>query len=186
LISVGSIDDPNLGSEPGSSALRQGRIYFLLGNYNSAATLWQEHAIPRLRFDRAVRALEAGRALTRGEAIGVTSAFLSLPTLIGQQASWEFDLAMCWLESGLPGQAAEHFTKALKIFPDLPLRPIAAYYLEKMGKPVPPPSKKATAGQSAAKPELPRGGAPGSTAAPATTAPAVPAPAAAAPAGARP
>jgi hypothetical protein len=34
--------------------------------------------------------------------------------------------------------AAEHFTKALTLAPDMMYRPIAAYYLEKLGKPVPP------------------------------------------------
>src|SRR5262249_7475043 len=52
LLAVGAIDDPNLGPEPGAGALRQGRVYFLLGNYLSAATLWQERAIPRVRQDR--------------------------------------------------------------------------------------------------------------------------------------
>ncbi len=139
-----AIEDPNLGMEPGTSALRQGQVYFLLGNYNSAATMWKDRAIPRLRYERTARALSAGQSLTRGEGIIASNAFLSLPSMIGQQASWEFDLAMCQLESGVPLEAAEHFTKALTIYPDLPVRAIAAYYLEKMGKPVPPPSKAKT------------------------------------------
>ena len=44
---------------------------------------------------------------------------------------------MCELEAGLPTDAGEHFTNALTWAPDLPLRPIAAYYLQKLGKPVP-------------------------------------------------
>jgi len=48
---------------------------------------------------------------------------------------------MCQLEAGSPDDAAEHFTKALTLFPELQFRPIAAYYLERMGKPVPPPPK---------------------------------------------
>ncbi len=158
LLSLGStIDDPNLGSEPGTAALRQGQVYFLLGNYVSAATLWLERAIPRVRFERSMRALTAGQALTRGEAVGTSNAFIGLPSTLGQQASWEYDAAMCLLESGLPDQAATHFTSALKLFPDLPVRAIAAYYLEKMGKPVPPPTKKPAAN---AKTPLPTPGAP--------------------------
>ena len=59
LLSVGAIDDPNLGTEPGSGALRQGRVYFLLGNYLSAASLWRDRAIPRVRMDRSSRSLTA-------------------------------------------------------------------------------------------------------------------------------
>src|SRR5262249_51706157 len=57
LLSVGTVEDPNLGSEPGAPAYRQGMVYFLLGNYLSAASLWQDRAIPRIRFYRSERAL---------------------------------------------------------------------------------------------------------------------------------
>jgi tetratricopeptide (TPR) repeat protein len=142
LLAVGSIDDPNLGTQPGASPTRQGTVYFLLGNYMSAATLWQDRAIPRLRFARSERALNAAAAMIRGEAIQSSNALLTLPGTLTQQASWEYDLAMCKLEGGQPEDAAEHFTKALTLAPDLVVRPIAAYYLDKIGKPVPPPSKR--------------------------------------------
>jgi hypothetical protein len=59
----------------------------------------------------------------------------------------------------VPEEAAEHFTKALTLAPDLVVRPIAAYYLEKIGKPVPPPSKSpggaaAAGGIAASAPSL--------------------------------
>jgi tetratricopeptide (TPR) repeat protein len=141
LLAVGAIDDPNLGSEPGMAALRQGRVYFLLGNYFSAATLWRDRAVPRVRFERSHSVLFAGQGLVRGEAVRATSGFLGIPGTISQQAVWEYDLAMCQLEAGSPDDAAEHFTKSLTLFPELQFRPIAAYYLERMGKPVPPPPK---------------------------------------------
>jgi tetratricopeptide (TPR) repeat protein len=150
LLAVGAIDDPNLGAEPGMAALRQGLVYFLLGNYFSAATLWKDRAIPRLRFDRSQRVLDAGQRLVRGDGIRSTSASLGLPGTISMQASWEYDLAMCQLEAGSPDDAAEHFTKALTLLPELPVRPIAVYYLEKMGKPVPPPPKSTTRAGGAA------------------------------------
>jgi len=140
LLSVGAIDDPNLGAEPGSGALRQGRVYFLLGNYVSAATLWQDRAIPRLRVDRTQKVLKGAANLTRGEAIASTSNYLAIPASLSEQATWEFDLAMCQLEAGTPDEAAVHFTRALTLVPGLAVRPIAAYYLGKIGKPVPPPS----------------------------------------------
>jgi tetratricopeptide (TPR) repeat protein len=143
LLSVGAIDDPNLGVEPGSGALRQGRVYFLLGNYLSAATLWRDRAIPRVRYERSSRAIGAGSVLTRGQAMQAVDTFLTLSGTLSQQASWEFDLAMCDLEAGMPEDAATHFTKALTLAPDLAIRPIAAYYLEKMAKPVPVATKTA-------------------------------------------
>jgi len=142
LLAVGAVDDPNLGAQPGTSALRQGMVYFLLGNYLSAATLWQDRAIPRLRLDRSSRVLSAGTALFRGEAMQATNTLLAVPGTLTQQGSWEYDLALCKLEGGLPEEAAEHFTKALTLAPDLAVRPVAAYYLEKLGKPVPPPTPK--------------------------------------------
>jgi len=141
LLAVGAVDDPNLGAQPGASALRQGMVYFLLGNYLSAATLWQDRAIPRVRYDRSNRVLSAASAFVRGETMPASNAFMAIPGTLSQQAGWEYDLAMCKLEGGLPDEAASHFTKALNLAPDLPLRLIAAYYLEKLGKPVPRPAK---------------------------------------------
>jgi len=163
LLSVGAIDDPNLGPEPGAGALRQGRVYFLLGNYLSASTLWQDRAIPRVRADRSNRVLAAAGILTRGEPTQATNEFMAAPGSLVQQATWEYDLAMCQLEEGRPDEAAVHFTQALTVAPDLPVRAIAAYYLGKMGKPVPPPTKRdrgsakqnASAAKSPLKPAIP-------------------------------
>ena len=55
LLSTGASEDPNLGTEPGTSFLRQGQVYFLLGNYTTAAHLWQERNSPA-----AVRSRHAG------------------------------------------------------------------------------------------------------------------------------
>ena len=85
--------------------------------------------------------LAAATGLTRGDAMQTTNAFLALPTSLGQQATWQYDLGMCQIEAGMPVDAAESLTKALTLAPDLGVRLIAAYYLEKMGKPVPPPAK---------------------------------------------
>ncbi len=148
-----AIDDSNLGSEPGSGASRQGRVYFLLGDYRSAASLWKDRAIPRVRLDRSGRALDGARALLRGEAIRSTDDFLKIPGAFAKQSSWEFDLAMCELEAGVPASASEHFTNALTWAPDLTVRPIAAYYLERIGKPAPELTKsKVTVPQSGPPP----------------------------------
>jgi tetratricopeptide (TPR) repeat protein len=138
LLNVGSIGDPNLGSEPGVATYRQGLVYYLLGNYLSTASLWNERSIPQVRLMRSSRTLDAAKALAHGQAIAAVDQFLGIPGSLDQQASWEFDLAICQLEAGLPDEAARHFTAALTLEPDLSMRPIAAYYLEQMGKPVPP------------------------------------------------
>jgi tetratricopeptide (TPR) repeat protein len=130
-------EDRNLGTEAGTPFMRQGQVYHLLGNYLSAASLWQGRAIPALRFDRSSRALTTAQILGRGELVSAVNAVQTIPGLVTRQASWEFELAQCLLESGTPDQAAEHYTQALKLAPDLPVRPIIAYYLEKMGRPVP-------------------------------------------------
>jgi len=68
---------------------------------------------------------------------------LILPSLVSRQAYWEYELALCLLESGSPDGAADYFTRALKLVPELAVRPIIGYYLEKLGKPVPELPKKA-------------------------------------------
>ncbi len=163
LLSVGSVEDPNLGTEPGTAAYRQGLVYMLLGNYLLTSSLWQDRSIRRVRDDRSFRTLIAGQGMVRGQPLQATNTFLSIPSSLGKQAMWEFDLAMCQLEGGLPDGAAEHFTKALTLEPDLTMRPIAAYYLQKLGKPVPPKSSGAEAGKS--------GGPAGSGSAPTTVSP---------------
>jgi tetratricopeptide (TPR) repeat protein len=138
ILSSGTIGDPAFGTEPGASEHRQATSYFLFGNSDYAATLWEKYAIPRLRYDRGARALGATQALLRGEAKAATGAYMELPEKISQQALWEYDAGLARLEGGVPEVAAEHFTKALTLAPKMAQRPIIAYYLEKMGKPVPP------------------------------------------------
>lgn len=144
LFSTGTINDPAFGSEPGSPALRQGRAYALLGNDEYAATLMSKYAIPALRYTRANTSIAAATGLVRGGIKGTTAALLDIPEKIGVQAQWEFEAGLCHLEAGAPELAAEHFTKALTLVPGMPQRPIAAYYLEKIGKPVPPPPASST------------------------------------------
>ena len=152
LISMAASEDPNLGTEPGMSFMRQGQVFQLLGNYLSAASLWRERAIPRLKYDRSMRALQAAQVTGRGELVPAVNAEESIPTLLTRQGYWEFELGLCLLESGNPERAAEHFTKALEIVPDIATRPLIAYYLGKMGRPVPAAPAKA-AGTAAPVPK---------------------------------
>ncbi len=143
LLNMGALDDPHLGTEPGASFLRQGQIYLLLGNYQTAATLWQTRAIPKLRLERCGRAFSMGQILRRGELVAATNIDLSIPTLINRQATWLYELGLCQLEAGMPESAAESFASALKLAPEIPVRPIIAYYLEHLGKPASELPKKA-------------------------------------------
>ncbi len=138
MLSSGSINDPTFGNEPGVSPMRQGRAYFLLGNPEYASTLWEKYALPPLRYDRGVRALGATMAFMKGDTQSSTASLLEIPEKVRLQAIWEFDDGMCRLEQGLPEPAIEHLTKALTLAPKLALRPVIAYYLEKLGAPVPP------------------------------------------------
>jgi len=139
--------DPN---QPGSAGFRQGQVYQLLGNYASATTLWRERAIPRLAYSRTFKALSAGQRLLLGEAAAATTDNLSLPGMVDREAVWEYELGRNLLESGDPVQAAEHLSKALKLAPDLAYRPLIAYYLERIGEPVPPPKADANANAASA------------------------------------
>ncbi|MBV8610706.1 MAG: hypothetical protein JO034_25025, partial [Singulisphaera sp.] len=142
LLNTGAPEDPNLETEPGMSSLRQGQIYLLLGNYPLAVDLWRR-AIPKLRLERCGRAFSMAQILRRGELVAATDLNFSILTLIKRQATWLFDLGLCQLEAGMPEEAAESFTSALKLAPEIPVRPIIAYYLEHLGRPVSELPKKA-------------------------------------------
>jgi tetratricopeptide (TPR) repeat protein len=139
-------EDPALNTGPGTAAMRQGLVSLLLGNYAVAKALY-ERAIPRLRESEAFQTLTAAQLFLRGDVRTATTQFLEMPNRIGTQASWEFDLGLLLLEAGEPDQVAAHLTKALTLVPNLPLRPVAAYYLGKLGQPVPPLPEKAKASQ---------------------------------------
>ena len=156
MLNSGQISDPIFGSEPGVSPMRQGRAYFLLGNAESASTLWEKYALPPLRYDRGVRSLGTTMAFLKGDPLAATTGLLEIPEKVRLQAAWEFDDGMCRLEQGMPELAAEHLTKALTLAPKLPLRPVIAYYLEKLGQPVPPEEPVVPPAKPAASSEKPK------------------------------
>ncbi len=134
----GNSSDVNLSDGPGTAAMRQGRVFLLLGNYSSTVSLWRREAIPRLKFECALKAPQATRFLIEGDPMATTRTFLELPEEVNRQAVWEFELGMACLEAGQPVDiTAEHLANALTLTPDLSVRPVIAYYLQKLGKPVP-------------------------------------------------
>ena len=135
-----NVDDPSLSTGLGTASYRQGMVYLLLGNYGDTVTLWGDKSIRPLRLQRSLQAPMATQMLLGGDPVASTRMFLELPNKISQQAEWEFELGLVALEGGLPPDlVAEHFESALKLEPNLTVRPVIAYYLEKLGKAVPPP-----------------------------------------------
>lgn len=146
-----AIDDPTLGTEPGMAAFRQGRVYWLLGHYTYASSLWKNYSIPQIRHERSFSAIGAALALLHGDGKQAASTFVGLPTKLSTQATWLNERALCDLESGESSVAAESFTQALTLAPQLPTRRVSAYYLEKLGKPVPPVPEKSAESTTKAK-----------------------------------
>ncbi len=146
--------DPSLG-DPATAAFRQGLVYKLMGNYSYAVMLWQNQALPRLAYDRTSKALDVAGRMKQGDLISAANDGATVPGMLSREASWSFDLGQCLLESGDPEKAADAFTKALTLVPDLALHPLIAYYLEKLGKPVPPEKPAEAAPPASFKPEPP-------------------------------
>jgi hypothetical protein len=155
LIEATQVNDPSLATGPGTAAYRQGQVYALLGNYAEAADYWRRYAIPPLRSAQAMQSLAAARGWLQGEPVNATRALLEIsgipgsPGYVEAQAEWEAQTGLLMLEMGVPldvtdprGQpiqgAASHLRKSLELRPDQPLRPLLAYYLEKLDQPVPP------------------------------------------------
>ncbi|WZO96521.1 hypothetical protein EP7_003514 [Isosphaeraceae bacterium EP7] len=154
LLGGASIDDPTLSDGPGTSAYRNGLVSLLIGNYQNAADCWGTNAIRQIQSFAANESLIAGVFSLRGELKNATNSLLELPAKIGNESAWENDLGMALLEGGInPEQAAQHLTNALTLQPNNPNRPIIAYYLEKLGKPVPPLKSDENSGVVATTPE---------------------------------
>ena len=133
------LNDPALETEPGMALYRQARVQLLLGNYAVAQQLYPQ-AIYNLRSVTTRQALETATAGTLiGDLKLATRVSLGIPSLLATEATWEVELGLILLEAGRPKEAAEAFTRALTLGPVVAARPLVAYYLEQMGKPVPPP-----------------------------------------------
>jgi hypothetical protein len=138
LWTSGNAADQVLSDGPGTAALRQGRVFLLLGNYDSALAVWAREAIPSLRGQRTYSVPMATRALLDGEPDRTTRMLLEIPDEVTRQAVWEFEAGVASLEAGhAVDETASHLTNALKLAPRLTVRPVIAYYLKKLGRPVP-------------------------------------------------
>ena len=127
---------------PGAAQFRQGRVYFLMGDYRTAINLWGTLALPQLRSSRTQDAFDIVKLLLQGEPMAAAQTGLELPSRTDQQANWEYLLGQAMLEQGIPAQAGEPLSSALVLLPDHPARPIIAELLGRLGLDVPPPPEE--------------------------------------------
>lgn len=138
LMMENPMDQSFFQGDPGMPARRRGETYFLLGDYETGIALWRQRAIPAVQDNRAFLALENTRFGLSGDLVAITKSALQIPNQVSQQAIWEYDLGLCLLEAGRLDAAAAHLTRSIELVPNLNTRPVVVYYLEKLGKPVPP------------------------------------------------
>jgi tetratricopeptide (TPR) repeat protein len=138
------VEDTALDTGPGTPSYRNALVSFLLGYHANAISLLRDRAIPQLRQSIAGQAITAARMLFQGQPLQSVQSTLELtgsPAASGQvktQATWLIHLGLIQLEAGDPEGAAASFTNALELDPANSTRPLLAYYLDRLGKPVPP------------------------------------------------
>ena len=137
------LQDRALYSGPGTPEFLNGLVNMLLGFYDNTVTFWRDKAIMQVRLSQGTQGLDVARRLLVGMPQAAVQTTLELTGQPGQtglvetEAAWEFDLALCLLESGDPAEAGRHFTKALTLNPRLVTRPLIEDYLKKLGLPAP-------------------------------------------------
>ena len=149
------VDGATPGLKLARAGYRNGLVHLLLGNYSMTTRYWNNYTLPFIRAAETEQTLNAAREMLNGQAIPALRSIMEVagtpeqPGLIDTYAEWQAELGFCQLESGaaldtrdangavLQEGAATHFRRALEIKPQTPLRPLLAYYLEKMGQEVP-------------------------------------------------
>jgi tetratricopeptide (TPR) repeat protein len=146
-------DELSLSSGPGTAQFRQGRVYFLMGDYRTASELWSNLALPQLRASRAQEAMQTASLMLTGQPMPAVQTALNVPAQLTQQAEWEYLLGITLLEGGFPNDAVAPLRSCLELVPGIRSRPIVAYYLEQLGEEVPPlPSEEEDEGEPPASP----------------------------------
>jgi tetratricopeptide (TPR) repeat protein len=138
VIDTGNVEDPALNTGPGSASYRSGTVYLLLGNYDVATSLWFR-SVKQIQTLLSMQTLESTRGFLRGLVKETSDQMLEFPDLVATRAQWEAELGLVLLEAGQPSLAGEHMETALTLNPGHPLRPVLAYYLQRLGRAVPPP-----------------------------------------------
>jgi tetratricopeptide (TPR) repeat protein len=153
-------NDPSLGTQPGEASYRRGLVNLLLGNYTGAVQDWQYAAVHQVREAKVIEALRSPMALLAGGPQEAIRLAMQVPQRTAVETRWTYELGLVFLEAGYPKEAGAAFTSTLRLSPDQTTRPIAEYYLKKIGLPVPPPrgakSSEDTKASEDAKPSADR------------------------------
>ncbi len=130
---LGGPREPTLNSGPGSASFRQGRVWFLLGDYRTATDLWGSLAVLLLERSRTGSALSTTSGLMLGDPMGASRNAMTVSNQLAQQAQWEYLLGLALLEGGYPAESVEPLQVALDLDPEYLGAAIAQYYLESLG-----------------------------------------------------
>ena len=158
------VDEPALYNGPGTPSYTNGLVNLLLGFYDNTVSYWRDAALPQALQSEREQSFSIARTLLAGrpdEAVNTAMDLTGLPSkpgLIEIEASWEFELALCLLESGDSKGAGQHFVKALEFNPQISVRALIEDYLKKLDVPIPPDPNAPPAAEAAAieaKPEAP-------------------------------
>jgi tetratricopeptide (TPR) repeat protein len=161
------LDDPALFfGGAGSPAYTHGLVNLLLGYYDNTVAFWRDKALVQALLSERSQKLAVAREILAGVPDRAVTTTLDLtgipnrPGLIETEASWEFELALCLLESGNPDEAGKRFLRALEFNPRISVRPLIEDYLSKSKLNVPIPESLAIdakpADPEAAKPDAPK------------------------------
>ena len=141
LVATVEINDPALGTEPGEGAYRLGLISLLLGDYIKGVALWSQ-AVRQVREARVYEATDTLARMIQGEPARAAVGALNVPRRLGIESQWVYELGLLSLEAGRLDNlsAGDRFLSALRLSTELTTRPVAVYYLEKMGMKIPSPN----------------------------------------------
>ena len=156
------LDDPALYGGAGTPAYTHGLVNLLMGYYDNTVAFWRDTALVQALMSERSQKLAVAREVLAGlpdRAIPTTLDLTGTPGragLIETEASWEFELALCLLESGNPEEAGKRFLRALEFNPKIATRALIEDYLSKSKLNVAIPEDPAAAPKEEAKPGAPQ------------------------------
>ena len=131
------LNDPALFGGAGTPAYTHGLVNLLLGYYDNTVAFWRDTALMQALISEKQQKLAVAREILAGlpdRAVPTTLDLTGTPGragLIETEASWEFELALCLLESGNPEEAGKRFLRALEFNPKIATRALIEDYLSK-------------------------------------------------------
>lgn len=131
------LDDPALYGGAGTPAYTRGLVNLLLGYYDNTVAFWRDSALVQALMSERSQKLAVAREILAGLPDRAVPTTLDItgtpgrPGLVETEASWEFELALCLLESGNPEEAGKRFLRALEFNPKIATRALIEDYLSK-------------------------------------------------------